>query len=138
MLRIEGDRDPRRHQACDGRDGGMMRLRGGIEDDVDQRPRQLRRIQEIGLHQNAPLGAPDTLEDRVRRTAVGLKETAHDVSQGPWPAGPCGRLRRPHSQSKANRPLAIKPHQAHAGITVPPTWPVTAGPPRLTSRAARA
>jgi hypothetical protein len=35
MLRIERDRNPRRHQACDGRDGGMMRLRVRIEEDVD-------------------------------------------------------------------------------------------------------
>jgi hypothetical protein len=56
MPRIEGDRDPSRHQACNGRDGGMMRLCVGIEEDMDldaplmgthQLPRQPRRIQDI-------------------------------------------------------------------------------------------
>jgi hypothetical protein len=32
---IEGYIDPRRDQACDGREGRMMRLRSGIEEDVD-------------------------------------------------------------------------------------------------------
>jgi hypothetical protein len=50
------------------------------------------------------------------------------VSQGPWPAGPCARLSRPHNQPKPNSPPPINPHQAHAGIIVPPTCPVTAGP----------
>jgi hypothetical protein len=34
MLRIEGYINPRRHQACDGRNRGMIWLRSGIEEDV--------------------------------------------------------------------------------------------------------
>jgi len=50
---IEGDRNPCRHQACDGWDGGMVRLCVGIEEDMDvdapvvgvyQRPGQPRRV----------------------------------------------------------------------------------------------
>jgi hypothetical protein len=82
MPRIEEYRDPRAQEKCDGLDGRMMRLGVGIEDDVyldaplvraDQGPRQPRRIQEIGLHQNSLLGAPDALDDRVRRPTVGTE-----------------------------------------------------------------
>jgi len=56
MAIIEEYRHASRHEEGDGRDRGMMRLRVGIEDDVDldtplmgahQRPSQPRRVQEI-------------------------------------------------------------------------------------------
>ena len=82
MPLIEGDSDPRPHEECDGRDRGIMRLSVGIKDDLylyaplvgaHKRPSQSRRIQEIGLHQNGLLGAPDAIEDCVSRTAVGTE-----------------------------------------------------------------
>ena len=65
MVIIKGNCDPRPHQECDGRDWGIMHLGVGIQDDVHLHaplvgahkcPSQPRRIQEIGLHQDAMLG----------------------------------------------------------------------------------
>jgi hypothetical protein len=82
MFIIEGDCDSRSHEDRDGRDRGVMRLSVGVQDDVylytplmgtHKRPRQLRRMEEIRLHQDGVLGASDAIEDRLSCTAVGAE-----------------------------------------------------------------
>jgi hypothetical protein len=82
MLIIKGDREPRAHEERDGLDRGIMRLGVGIQYDVHlyaplvgthKRPSQSHRIEEVGLHQDGLLGAPDALKDCANRTAVGAE-----------------------------------------------------------------